>query len=258
MYSVSGVVCCQCFRINASSQTLFSHRNMVIAELLHQVQCVKHLLLYISDIHACVARLESNIACKSCSTLDFFNILNDLKHSAERTWVDLPLWNLLPLKTHLVHFMPAVKTPLNFFQRQLLGWMVRHYNQHKVRKLSAVPAVQRPKRSELETYRSRHAQAGNDRKSYYYPLFLFARLPVSLCFSFFPAALKKCQRSSFKAVLLRLCLISLGPFIHSFSTYLLPDNTRESIKYNPGIVYYHHLFLPYHTNVPLLQFPSLG
>lgn len=69
--------------------------------------------------------LDSNIAGKSCSTLDvsqgsewFTTLLRGLAS----TFLCEPL-----LKSHLVHLKPAIKMPLNSFQRQLLRWTASYY-----------------------------------------------------------------------------------------------------------------------------------
>lgn len=65
--------------------------------------------------------LDSNIAGKSCSTLDV---------SQGSEWFTTLLRGLastLPLKSHLVHLKPAIKMPLNSFQRQLLRWTASYY-----------------------------------------------------------------------------------------------------------------------------------
>lgn len=191
---------------------------------------LKHLLLYRSEVHAHDAPLELNIASKSCSTLDVFNMVNDLKHYAWRSWVLLgetfaPSKN--PSRTlytcHHGAFEPFSKAAPQMDSKALQP------TQNEEIQCSACCAE-----AQENWVRNLNEEVIGGRQKIillsflYVCLFLFF-LPFLLSWTY--VGLKQWKRSCFKPVTLHLCLISPRSFIHSFSTYILLDKTRDSPAY---------------------------
>lgn len=166
--------------------------------------------------------LDSNIAGKSCSTLDvsqgsewFTTLLRGLAS----TFLCEPL---LRLKSHLVHLKPAIKMPLNSFQRQILRWTASYY------RLTQREEIQSSSESSLKllTIETHSSRAIGDLISTLLSL-------ISVCFfTSFSCLEHTLPWSSSKGpplnLTLCLCLISPRPF-HSLIFNLHPSWQHKRI-----------------------------